>query len=235
MQELIHKYTNRPSLPRFFLEVVHGILSVQDYEQCYAAMPLDFNHRNREWPRRRIHKNHAVCKAIGLHKLKLGHTLSILDATAGLAHDAFIFAKLGADVTMLERHSLLASWIDTALQQLEDVPLQQRLRLLRIDARDYLSSTPNRYEVIYLDPMFGTRDKRAQAKKPMQILHALMGENMDADALLPLALQKATQRVVVKRHKLSPFLGQQSPTYQILGSSTRYDIYLSDAPQRCHT
>src|SRR5665213_1693940 len=67
--------------------------------------------------------NHAslrgelLARAMGLKKNK---TLRIVDATAGLARDAFIVAALGFQITLLERspiiHALLEDGIKRALQ-----------------------------------------------------------------------------------------------------------------------
>lgn len=177
---------------------------------------------NLDWPHRRIGKNHDSCRAVGLNKFS---DLTLLDATAGLARDAFIFAKLGAKVTMLERNPTLARLIEAALENLNDEILKQNLQFIFTDAITYLQSSDIAYDVIYLDPMFSDVDKRAKVKKDMQMLHELIGENEDADLLLPLALSKAKKRVVVKRHKTSPFLNNQKPSHQIIGKSTRYDVY----------
>ncbi len=186
---------------------------------------IDFNQMNLDWPHRGIGKKHDSCRAIGLNKLKQNETIALLDATAGLARDAFIFAKLGAQVTMLERNPTLALTLETALENLNDEALKQNLRFIFTDAITYFQSNDIQYDVIYLDPMFSDVDKRAKVKKDMQMLHELIGDNEDADLLLPLALKKAKKRVVVKRHKTSPFLGNQKPSHQIIGKSTRYDVY----------
>ena len=186
---------------------------------------IDFNQMNLDWLYRGIGKQHDSCRAIGLNKLKAGETIKLLDATAGLARDAFIFAKLGTNVTMLERNPTLAEMIETALKNLSDETLKQNLQFIFTDAATYLQSNDIQYDVIYLDPMFSDVDKRAKVKKDMQMLHELIGENNDADRLLALALSKAKKRVVVKRHKLSPFLNNQKPSHQIIGKSTRYDVY----------
>lgn len=202
-------------------------ISLQDTQSNFTPIIIDFNQMNIDWPKRGIGKSHDSCKAIGLNKLKPGETMTLLDATAGLARDAFIFAKLGAEVTMLERHPTLALMIETALEKLNNEVLKKNMRFIFSDAITYLQSHDNLYDVIYLDPMFSDVDKRAKVKKDMQMLHGLIGENNDASELLTLALEKAKKRVVVKRHKTSPFLGNRAPHHQIVGKSTRYDVYLT--------
>ncbi len=188
---------------------------------------IDFNQMNLDWRYRGIGKNHDACRAIGLNKLKKNQTLYLLDATAGLARDAFIFAKLGAHVTMLERHPTLALMIKTALEKLNEESLIQQLKFIFSNAISYMQSNEINYDVIYLDPMFSDVNKRAKVKKDMQFLHELIGEDEDANLLLPLALTKAKKRVVVKRHKTSVFLNNCTPHHQIIGKSTRYDVYFT--------
>lgn len=184
---------------------------------------IDFNQMNLDWPFRRIGKNHDVCRAVGLNKFS---DLTILDATTGLGRDAFIFAKLGAKVTMLERHPTLIALLQSALDDFQDALLKQNLSFMPNEAADYLKICNLRYDIIYLDPMFSEIDKRSKVKKDMQFLQTLVGDDNDADQLLELALTKARKRVVVKRHKLSSFLANQAPHHQIIGKSTRYDVYL---------
>jgi len=82
-----------------------------------------------------------------------------------------------------------------------------------------------RPDVIYLDPMFPEKRKSAAVKKDMAAFHQLVGADEDADSLLPLALQLARYRVVVKRSRHAPNLNQQKPDFVLEGDSTRFDIY----------
>ncbi|KAA8731858.1 rRNA methyltransferase [Acinetobacter qingfengensis] len=170
---------------------------------------------------------------------QIGKTVHILDATAGLGHDALLLASMGANVTMLERHPILFSLLQSALQQALQHPflasIAQRISLIQADASEYLRTlSDEQFDVIYLDPMFPTRDanqkqekKQAQVKKQMQLLHLLLPEDgvMDlGDQLLPLAQGKAT-RVVVKRPKHAVFLNHQQPQHQWQGEACRFDAY----------
>lgn len=187
-----------------------------------AHMMIDFNQMNQNWPQRRIGKQHDVCRAVGLHRYT---NLQIADATAGLARDAFIFAKLGANVTMIERHPAIAAAIQEALDTCEDIDLKSRLQFYHHDSREFLTQS-DYYDVIYLDPMFPSDNRTALAKKDLQTLQAIVGHDSDSDELLHLAKHKARKRVVVKRHKYTPYLDAQTPSLSINGSSMRYDIYL---------
>jgi 16S rRNA (guanine1516-N2)-methyltransferase len=178
-------------------------------------------------------KGQMIAKAVGV---KAGSYPKVLDATAGLGKDAFVLATLGCSVHMLERspvvHALLADGLARAraYSSGEDPELAQiiaRMELLAVDSQAYLAqiADDNRPDVIYLDPMFPDRQKTADVKKDMAAFHHVVGKDEDADALLALALAKANYRVVVKRPRKAPFINQQTPSYQLEGKSSRYDIY----------
>lgn len=91
----------------------------------------------------------------------------------------------------------------------------------------------DRPHVVYLDPMFPERKKSAQVKKEMQSFHQVVGSDMDANDLLAPALDLALSRVVVKRPKIAPYLAEREPDHQIIGKSSRYDIYINRALEKC--
>lgn len=184
-------------------------------------------------------KGQMIAKAVGL---KAGVYPRVLDATAGLGKDAFVLATLGCQVQLLERspvvHALLADGLSRARSQALDPELVQilaRMTLVETDSQEYLShiDDDNRPDVIYLDPMFPERQKTADVKKEMAAFHHVVGKDEDADALLDKALAKATYRVVVKRPRKAPLMANKTPSYQLEGKSSRYDIYtIKKMPER---
>ena len=178
-------------------------------------------------------KGQMIAKAVGI---KSGVYPCVLDATAGLGKDSFVLASLGCTVTMLERSPIVQSLLADGLQRAQvfarerDGELLQtvsRMKLVTQDSRLYLESlaTDQFPDVIYLDPMFPERQKTADVKKEMAAFHQIVGKDEDADALLPLALAHVNYRVVVKRPRKAPLLNNQTPSYQLEGKSSRYDIY----------
>ena len=184
---------------------------------------------------RRLHgggKGQDIAKAIGLHKIS---EPTVLDLTAGMGGDAFVLASLGATLTMVERnpavHALLKDALDRAHLK-SDTDLQSilaRLSLIKQHATDYLNqlNEADYPDVIYLDPMFPSRNKSAQVKKEMQFFHDIVGADEDSEDVFLLALGKAKKRVVVKRPRLAEKLTEVvQPAFEITGKSTRYDVYL---------
>ncbi len=174
-------------------------------------------------------RHEAIARAVGL---KGGHRPGVLDVTAGLGRDAFILASLGCHVTLLERHPIIHALLEDALHRAQQhpptAPIIARMRLKHSEASTYLADlTPAQSpEVIYLDPMYPQRDKSALVKKEMRVFKQLLGEDEDAAQVLQQALGVAQKRVVVKRPAKAEPLGGCRPSHQLMGSSTRMDIYL---------
>ncbi len=166
----------------------------------------------------------------------------IIDATAGLGHDALLLAWLGASVTLVERHPILAALLIEAKAQAArhtDQRLQEvlaRMTVVYAKSEHYLvdRAMNSGVDVVYLDPMFpkaATDKKQPLVKKEMQILQYLLSipRTVDAevdwgDALLPLAMHVA-KRVIVKRPRLAEPLAGIEPAHRWLGDACRFDGY----------
>jgi len=169
-------------------------------------------------------------------------TVSIVDATAGLGHDSLLLAWLGATVTMVERHPILAALLMDAKAQairFSDERLHHavnRMTVVFAKSEAYLvdHAIHSLVDVVYLDPMFpkaATDKKQPLVKKEMQILQYLLSiprqTDVDidwGDALLPLAINVA-KRVVVKRPRLAEPLAGIEPAHRWLGDACRFDGY----------
>ncbi|MBK0059198.1 class I SAM-dependent methyltransferase [Pseudomonas sp. S44] len=168
-----------------------------------------------------------IAKAVGIAQ---GVRPQVLDATAGLGKDAFVLASLGCQMTLIERQPLIAALLEDGLARgrldAEVAPIVERMRLLTGNAiermRDWQGEAP---QVIYLDPMFPHRDKSALVKKEMRVFRPLVGDDLDAPALLEAALALASHRVVVKRPRKAPIIDGPKPSHSLEGKSSRYDIY----------
>ena len=171
-----------------------------------------------------------IAKAVGAVGLKK-ESMTILDATTGLAKDAFILAALGATVTAVERSTVLGELIRDGLDRAAAHPspivdVIQRINLVIDDARTLLTrlETVDQPDVIYLDPMYPPTGKTALPKKEMQICRRLVGDDFDAGELLAVARRTCKRRVVVKRHPHAPPLAP-NPAIQYTGKQVRFDIY----------
>jgi len=164
-------------------------------------------------------------KAIGLKK---GANPHVVDATAGLGRDAFLLASLGAKVTLIERSKTMHDLLAAALTRARGGGLAEivaRMTLLHGDAKALLPALSP--EVVLVDPMHPPRGNSALVKQDMRQLREIVGEDPDAVALMEVALMSAQKRVVLKWPRKAELpAGLPEPSHQILGKSTRYDVWM---------
>ena len=170
-----------------------------------------------------------IAKAVGL---KHGFTPHVLDATAGLGGDAFVLASLGCDVTLMERMPVVAALLDDGLERAklnsEVDEIVNRMKLVHASSIENMNLA-QQVDVVYLDPMYPHREKSAAVKKEMRVFQSLVGEDLDADALLAPALALAKYRVVVKRPSYAQPLNNIKPSTSIKMKKNRFDVYVNQA------
>jgi 16S rRNA (guanine1516-N2)-methyltransferase len=211
----------------FILHINSNGLSLE-HSACSKQTPLYIDFNSGKSLYRRLHgggKNQPIAKAIGI---KSQFRPTVIDATAGLGQDSFVLASLGCEVNSIERSPVIGLLLQDALDRAAQDPQTQAITKnmhLHIGNAEQIIPQLAQADVIYLDPMFPDDKKSALAKKDMQILQAFLTKS-DEDPLLETALHYAKSRVVVKRPKNGPYLNNQSPSFQMIGSSNRFDIYL---------
>jgi len=167
-------------------------------------------------------------------------THTIVDLTAGFGADSLLFWSQGYQVTMIERHPLLALLLKDAMACLSTHPRLNSAatevpKVIEADAQDWLiqslasqwDAENGAYDCLYLDPMFPPKRKRSAAPpKKMQFLQWLLGEQDDAKALANVALSSGVPRVVIKRPRYAePLL--DNPSERFSGKIIHYDVYLN--------
>lgn len=180
------------------------------------------------------------CQQSGLRKEFIARAMGvspqenpwIVDATAGLGRDGYLLARLGFQVTLLERSPIIHCLLQDALLRASTDPQHavytSRLNLIATDATHWLKQLPSdkRPRVIYLDPMFPKRQKAAAVKKDMSLLQAIVGVDESFEDLFELSLACATHRVVIKRPRLAAYVMERKPHFHLMGKSSRFDIYM---------
>lgn len=172
-------------------------------------------------------RGQALAKAAGLTG---SVTPDIVDATAGLGRDAFLLAALGANVTLIERsktmHDLLAEGLARAYAEGgKYAQTVARMTLLHGDSCALLPEL--RPQVVLVDPMHPPRGNTALVKKEMRQIREIVGADPDSERLMQIALEYAQNRVVLKWPlRAEPMVGLRKPSHQILGKSTRYDVFV---------
>ena len=157
----------------------------------------------------------------------------VVDATAGMGQDSFALAVFGFSVIAIERSDKIAALLKDALQRTHSDDeltglLGNRLQVVQGDAIKELQRMTPVPEVVYLDPMYPPkRRKSALAKKEMQVLRALVGDDSDAQQLFEVARSVARDRVVVKRPiHAEPVAPEPSMSYE--SKLVRFDVYLNN-------
>ena len=169
-----------------------------------------------------------IAKAMGFRN---GNTPTIIDATAGLGRDSFLLASLGAHVTMIERsekmHMLLELGMERAFNEGGQFrEIIERMTLLKGDAKDIIPTLTA--EAILIDPMHPERKNSALVKQDLRQVRDIVGSDEDAADLVRLAIMHAQKRVVLKwPAKADPIEGVQKCSHQILGKTTRYDVFMT--------
>jgi 16S rRNA (guanine1516-N2)-methyltransferase len=161
-------------------------------------------------------------------------TRRVVDATAGLGHDAFLLAAMGYEVTAVERSPIVAALLEDGVRRAREEPalreaIDDRLEVINADAFAYLRTLKEPPDAIYLDPMFPPRRKAsAIARKSIRVVRALVGEDPDAAQLLQAALASGARRVVLKRPDEAPeSLGKPALTFP--GRLVRYEVFFPAA------
>ncbi|MDX5363418.1 MAG: class I SAM-dependent methyltransferase [Pseudazoarcus pumilus] len=172
-------------------------------------------------------RGQPLAKAAGFAS---GVTPEVVDATAGLGRDAFFLASLGARVTLIERsaqmHALLLEGLERARagggRYAETVA---RMTLLHGDSCLLLPEL--KPQVVLVDPMHPPRGNTALVKKEMRQIREIVGVDADSVQLMQVALEAAQCRVLLKWPlSAEPMAGVRKPSHQIIGKSTRYDVFV---------
>jgi len=173
-------------------------------------------------------RGQALPRAIGL---KGNNTAKVVDATAGLGRDAFLLASLGAVVVLIERSSEMHRILQAGMARARDAGGEvaaavARMTLLQGDAKDLLPGLSP--EVVLVDPMHPPRKKSALVKNELRLIRKIVGTDEDSVALMEIALTTASNRVVLKwPQRAAPMAGIRAPSHQILGKTTRYDVFMA--------
>ena len=128
-----------------------------------------------------------VVRAV-LGRKKTAQALTVLDATAGFGHDAFLLAAAGCQVTLVEQMPLLAYLLEQATHRARYstsellIAAAERMTVVEANSVALMQQwSASRPDVVYLDPMYAHADneskrglkKSAAVKKNMAFLQRL--------------------------------------------------------------
>ena len=169
-----------------------------------------------------------LAKAVGM---KSNKNRTIIDATAGLGYDAFILASLGANVTLIERSKIMYNLLQEGISEAKSFggeisDIISRMNLIFGDSKFILPDLLP--EVILIDTMYKDRKKTALVKNDMRLVRDIVGSDSDYIQLIDVALNQASNRVVIKQPRYADQIDNIKPySHQILGKTIRYDVYMT--------
>ena len=198
----------------------NGFLCIYENKNPQSKVYTDFIQGALSYRSRQHLNAENLIKACQLKGQKI---TTVLDGTCGLGVDSFLLSQAGFVVSSIEKnaviHALLADGLLRYTQQHGSC-----FELYFGDFVDLLETLTS--DVIYLDPMFPTKEKKSRNKKGMHLFQSIhQNESDDATHLLQLALTAHVKRVVIKRPSKSPVLTDYKPTFQVIGKTCRFDAY----------
>ncbi|QIV94049.1 16S rRNA methyltransferase [Allofrancisella frigidaquae] len=179
----------------------------------------------------RINPQAKKCSVIQAVEGRNKSKLHILDTTAGLGRDFFTLAARGHKITAIEKDPYIFLLLSDSIKRAKDIPtlglITKNITLIHNDSCDYISTTNEFFDCIYIDPMFPPRKKSAKVKLDMQSLHELLQNNENSNkSLFDNAYSSAkAKKIVVKRPINGSFLSDRKPTSQLKGKTNRFDVY----------
>ena len=166
----------------------------------------------------------ALTRAMGCQK---GLRPSIIDMTAGLGGDLSVLANVGCEIFAMEKHPVVAALLRDALRRAAHAETSwcERVQFRHADSVERVSGVS--HGVVYLDPMFPSREKSAAVKKDLLWLQWLNDypSSEEEHALLQWAREQSPHRIVVKRPAKAPQLAGQAPGFSQKGKAVRFDVY----------
>jgi 16S rRNA (guanine1516-N2)-methyltransferase len=218
---------DKHTLENYFLSYRDGCLKLLDKETLKkGGLMVEIEPRPGEQRSFPAPKQGALAQALGKSK-------TVVDATTGWGQDSLYMFRMGFQVLCIERSPIMALLLLDAFTRLAQCDWVQALnlqvpQLLQGNAVELLGTLETIPDCIYLDPMFPPkRKKSALAKKSMQVLHELIGQDEDKQQLFAAAWQAAGKRVVVKSPDYAEPLGGK-PQQSFQGKLLRYDVYLKN-------
>lgn len=159
-------------------------------------------------------------------------SLKAIDATAGMGEDAFLIAAYGYDVTLYEQNPVIAVLLKDAIRRAKKNPLLKeivgRMQVINGNSIDYMEGNLDEVDVIYLDPMFPSRQKSGLINKKLQLIQKLEPPCSTEKDLFEAAIKSGAKKIIVKRPLKSPHLDGRNPNYILNGKAIRYDCYIDE-------
>ncbi len=188
-------------------------------------------------------KKDPLLKALALKKNENEGPVNLIDATCGMGKDSLFFIKQGIKTLAYERSPYLAPLLWDAKRRASDDPelgpilkdkfffsFSNAMEHKEVIKKEWLSLNPHtngfkKPDIIFLDPMFPPKRKKALPKKEMVIFSELVGPDNDQETLLTWALDLKPKRVIVKRPIWAEPPKNFVPDTSYEGKTVKFDTY----------
>ena len=221
----LEKVTDKPSANNYFVYDTNGLSFVKNSVNPKEVLHIDFMKGSLGWRLKRVNHEKNLRKALG----KTDKQLLIFDSTAGLLTDTMIFLSLGHKVVAVEQSKIIYSLVKDAILRAKDkIPELKNLIFLNDNSLEVYKSMSKEFDVIYLDPMYPSLNKKNKKSGRLENIKKILeienfrncGENLVKD-FFDLEYKKIILKRPLKYQK-----NYSNINYQVLGKTTRFDIYL---------
>jgi 16S rRNA (guanine1516-N2)-methyltransferase len=221
----LEKVTDKPTSNNYFVYDKNGLSFVKDSLNPKEVLHVDFLKGTLGWRLKRVNHESNLRKALG----KTDKQLSIFDSTAGLLTDTMIFLSLGHKVVAVEQSKIIYSLVNDAISRAQNkIPELKNLIFLNDNSLDVYKSMSKGFDVIYLDPMYPSLNKKNKKSGRLENIKRILeienltesGENLVKD-FFDLEYKKIILKRPLKYRK-----NYSNINYQVLGKTIRFDIYL---------
>ena len=221
----LEKVTDKPSANNYFVYDTNGLSFVKDSINPKEILYIDFLKGTLGWRLKRVNHERNLRKALG----KTDKQLSIFDSTAGLLTDTMIFLSLGHKVVAVEQSKIIYSLVkDAILRAKNKIPELKNLTFFNDNSLEVYKSISKGFDVIYLDPMYPSLHKKNKKSGRLENIKKILeienltdnGENLVKDFF-----NLEYKKIILKR-PLKYRKNYSNINYQVLGKTTRFDIYL---------
>ena len=221
----LEKVTDKPTSNNYFVYDKNGLSFVKDSINPKEVLHVDFLKGTLGWRLKRVNHESNLRKALG----KTDKQLSIFDSTAGLLTDTMIFLSLGHKVVAVEQSKIIYSLVNDAILRAQNkIPELKNLIFLNDNSLNVYKSMSKGFDVIYLDPMYPSLNKKNKKSGRLENIKKILqienftncGENLVKD-FFDLEYKKIILKRPLKFRK-----NYSNINYQVLGKTTRFDIYL---------
>ena len=221
----LEKVTDKPTTNNYFVYDTNGLSFVKDSINPKEVLHIDFLKGTLGWRLKRVNHERNLRKALGRTKKQL----SIFDSTAGLLTDTMIFLSLGHKVVAVEQSKIIYSLVKDAISRAKDkIPELKNLIFLNDNSLEVYKSMTKGFDVIYLDPMYPSLNKNNKKSGRLDNIKKILEiENFtdSGENLVKNFFDLEYKKIILKR-PLKFRKNYSNINYQVLGKTTRFDIYL---------